>query len=274
MAHYKRLPLDGLVNARDLGGFPTDDGRITKYGVFVRSEVPKELSARDMAFLKAYGINLSLDLRSMAEAKAVPSALSNVDGITYISCPMMNEETAKASKKEEEGGYDNERAASKAKGGSAPPQSDKNFWDIDWVPVYAHILETGKDWVRRVFTVAAEWEGGIHYHCFTGKDRTGIFTALLLGACGVDDRDIMWDYSLSMTCLRPFYERMETGILFTREDGSPDFSRGFYRTAPETMEAVLLYLQDRYGGVVGYIEGCGVSGETVSRLRSKLTEAV
>lgn len=31
---YNRLPLKGTVNTRELGGYPTNDGRVTKYHVF------------------------------------------------------------------------------------------------------------------------------------------------------------------------------------------------------------------------------------------------
>lgn len=258
MTNFKRLPLEGLVNARDLGGFPTKDGRVTKYGVFVRSEVPKALTENDISFLRRYGVSLSLDFRGTQEIKNLPSALSSLEDIKYMPCPMMNEDAAKASKREEQA--------------PPPPTDSKNFWDINWVPVYTSILEAGKDWVKRIITLAAEWEGGVHYHCFTGKDRTGIFTALLLGLCGVDYNDIMWDYSLSMTCLRPFYEKMDTGILFTKEDGSPDFTRGFYCTSPETMGEVLSYLDKNYGGVEGYVKACGVEDEVIKKLRDKLTE--
>ena len=81
MANFKRLPLEGLVNARDLGGFPTKDGRVTKYGVFVRSEVPKALTENDISFLRRYGVSLSLDFRGTQEIKNLPSALSSLEDI-------------------------------------------------------------------------------------------------------------------------------------------------------------------------------------------------
>lgn len=40
MAQMRRLPLKGLYNCRDLGGYPTENGRVTKFGVFLRSEAP------------------------------------------------------------------------------------------------------------------------------------------------------------------------------------------------------------------------------------------
>lgn len=34
----RRLMTNGLYNARDLGGFPTKDGKTTRFGVFVRAK--------------------------------------------------------------------------------------------------------------------------------------------------------------------------------------------------------------------------------------------
>ena len=40
------------------------------------------------------------------------------------------------------------------------------------------------------------------FHCFAGKDRTGILTALVLGLLGVADDDIAADYALSQVAMR------------------------------------------------------------------------
>ena len=41
------------------------------------------------------------------------------------------------------------------------------------------------------------------FHCFAGKDRTGILTALVLGLLGVPDADIAEDYALSQAAMHP-----------------------------------------------------------------------
>ena len=82
MIKTKRLPLEGLCNARDLGGFPALGG-YTRFGVYVRSEVPRDLTEKDLAFLRAYGVTTSLDLRGPKESEDTPSRLKGAAGIDY-----------------------------------------------------------------------------------------------------------------------------------------------------------------------------------------------
>jgi protein-tyrosine phosphatase len=109
------------------------------------------------------------------------------------------------------------------------------------------------------------------FHCFIGKDRAGTIAALILGAAGVCDTDIMMDYSASMSCLRPKYMKMGTDFL-PKKGGRPDFSWGFFGSVPETIETALCHLNEKYGGVVGYLKDAGVSDETIQKLRDKFIE--
>ena len=259
MKYYKRLPLERLKNARDLGGFPADGG-VTRYGVFVRSEVPKDLTEKDIQFLKDYGVTMSLDLRGKNESEELPSVLASVPGHRYELCSMYDKDAAKASE---------------PKKMEPPPPvgpDETSPFDMEWSGVYVDMLERGKDWIKHLFELAAECDGCMLYHCFTGKDRTGTFTGLLLGVCGVSMPDIIGDYSLSMSYLRPFYAEMSERPYFVDKDGNPDYSRGFYRTAPETLERTMAYLEKQYGSIVGYVKACGVSDETIEKIREKLIE--
>jgi protein-tyrosine phosphatase len=253
---YKRIPFETLVNARDLGGYAAMDGKILKYGLFLRSDCPIGISENDIRFIKDYGITLSLDLRGSHEVLTAPSGLIGTDGLTYIHCPIpMEEPTLRA---------DQENITPKV---PAVPTED-NF---DLGDSYIEIAEKNKPWSKRVFETCAEWSGGILYHCFIGKDRVGIITALLLGACGVGDTDIMMDYSASMSCLRPKYNTMQLDFL-PKKRGRPDFSWGFFGSVPESMEALLCHFNEKYGGVQGYLKDCGVADETIALLRGKLLE--
>jgi len=60
-----RLPLEGAVNTRDLGGYVTNDNMITKFKTFIRSSRLTDLTEKDNNFLKKYGVTDVIDLRGI-----------------------------------------------------------------------------------------------------------------------------------------------------------------------------------------------------------------
>ena len=98
-----------------------------------------------------------------------------------------------------------------------------------------------------------------------------MLAALLLGAVGVGMTDILADYSASMSLLRPKYDRMRTDFL-PKKRGRPDYCWGFFGSVPESMEALWYYVQENYGGIPGYLRDCGVTEETLEKLRDKFLE--
>ena len=51
--------------------------------------------------------------------------------------------------------------------------------------------------ITQAIRLLAGARGGAVYHCAAGKDRTGVISAIVLGALGVDDELIVADYALS-----------------------------------------------------------------------------
>ena len=67
-AHPDRhVPLETAHNFRDLGGYPTQDGRSTRWGVAYRSDALYSLNDADWAQLRARNVRHVIDLRSMHE---------------------------------------------------------------------------------------------------------------------------------------------------------------------------------------------------------------
>ena len=63
------IELEGAVNARDLGGLPTVDGRTTRAGVLMRSDNLQDLTPHDVGVLQQHGVRTVLDLRTTAEVE-------------------------------------------------------------------------------------------------------------------------------------------------------------------------------------------------------------
>ncbi len=120
-----------------------------------------------------------------------------------------------------------------------------------------------------VQAVAAAPEGGVLIHCFAGKDRTGIVTALLLALAGVPRATIAADYVLSDSYLQPLYAELLAAV----EDRSERERRAReYQSLPESILAVLDHLDARYGGVAAYLRGAGVSDDQMERIRRRLVQ--
>lgn len=249
----RRLMTKGLFNARDLGGFPTKDGRTTKFGVFVRSEAPVELPEEDIAYLRCYGITASMDFRSTGECVARPSDLREI--LPYYHRPLFHEAAIAA----------------------AQPQPLEN---ISWGAQYISMAEESRDWAVDVLTIAAENPGALLYHCTTGKDRTGLMTCYLLAIAGVERADIAADYCVSQLFLEPVYEKMRAGAvrLGTQLEGEavqrmlPNLDESFFQTPASAMLTLIDDLASRYGGVTAYLRDIGVNADVMEKIRRKFTE--
>ncbi|MBR1781063.1 MAG: tyrosine-protein phosphatase [Oscillospiraceae bacterium] len=250
MSQYRRLPLKGLYNCRDLGGFPTDSGRPTRFGVFLRSEAPCELPREDVDALIRYGVTGSMDLRSEGERLARPNELQG--RAAYYPLSLVH------------------RAA--VFGDES--QQKKEF---DWGDQYREMAEDNARFFREALPICLKEPGVLLYHCTTGKDRTGLLTCVLLSIAGVSREDIAADYCVSELYLGPVYERMKSGMmkLGVQPDGKhthmPDGgSERFFATPAKAMLSLIDGLERDYGGVVGFVRACGVEEETIIALRRKM----
>ena len=58
---------DSIDNMRDIGGYQSDLGNKVKLKRLIRSNLPQNLSSKDISFLNKMGINAVIDLRSQEE---------------------------------------------------------------------------------------------------------------------------------------------------------------------------------------------------------------
>src|SRR5207237_6399137 len=65
----------------------------------------------------------------------------------------------------------------------------------DMLQRYLRIVDIGPRAFRKVFDAMAESEGGVLFHCFAGKDRTGLVAPILLALAGVAPEHIPADYA-------------------------------------------------------------------------------
>lgn len=181
----RRYLFSNMLNVRDLGGYPTRTGECTKYGRIIRSDVPLDLTSKDITRLQEMSITTIVDLRSDAEILRRPSALRDVHEFEYHHCVMYG--NGEVSKRQED------------------------------VPIsYFEMIDEQKS-MKKMLTLIAHAKQGVLYHCTAGKDRTGVLSAVLLMIVGVSRYDIFADYLISGAYLREFVKNAE------RDD--PEFAK-------------------------------------------------
>ena len=238
----RQIDLDGCVNFRDLGGYPTGAGRRVRWRTLFRSDALHALNESDVArFRSELAITDIVDLRSSVELGNEGRGLLEKEAIAFHHLPLFDGNPRSA----------DHDAAQRLTLGER----------------YIGLLEMARAPIASVIEKVAHAEGGAVYHCAAGKDRTGVISAVLLGVLGVPDDLIVADYALSADNIDAIIARVMS--MKGYEDTLKDMPEDTLHARPETMEAVVAHVADTYGTMAGYVQAAGVSEETVERLQAK-----
>ena len=238
---------DGCLNVRDLGGLPTEDGGRTRFGSVIRADSVGLLSRDGWEAVAEAGVTRIVDLRQEFEAVDDPPRDLPIE---VVDVPIF------------ENLDDQDWATVEALAAGAPTTAESQRL------VYLHFLERARDrFVAAVSAVAEAPAGAVVVHCHGGKDRTGIVVALLLRLAGVPIDEIAADYALSGERLRPRHERW-----FASAESEEERARieRIAATPLESMQDVLVTVDEQYGGVERYLLDGGVSRETLEAARARL----
>lgn len=239
----RHLAWEGCYNVRDLGGYPTRDGKTTRWGAVVRTDNLARLTGAGRASLIDYGVRSIVDLRRPDELEEHPNPFSEPaeHGIQYINVSLVDP------------------------GKSAPEQFTTLAND------YKRILDSFAPAMAEIMREIADAPAGaVLIHCMAGKDRTGMVAALLLEIAGVPREIIGDDYALTEACLRPLNQEWLENGPGEREERARELDR--FTPHAEVMLEVLSHLDERYGGVEPYLLQAGVTPEEIDRIRSRLVD--
>jgi protein-tyrosine phosphatase len=243
---------DGLLNVRDLGGHPTEDGGETRFGSIVRADSVRQLSDEGWETLVEYGVKTVVDLRADEELEADPPAALPVE---VIHVPFI--ETERSDWQAIQGELD---AAREAAPDVATATRD----------VYLIFLERfNRNVAAAVRAVANAPEGGVVIHCAGGKDRTGLLTAFILHLAGVGTDEIAQDYALSEERLRT---RHEQWLAQAQSEEERERLKRMSQTPADSMKGVFEELERRYGSVEEFLRRAGLTDDELARARARLRD--
>lgn len=250
----RTLNINGAGNFRDIGGYPTQDGRRVRWGRVYRSGYLAELTPDGLAQVESLGVRLTCDLRSEQEVSMAPNRLP--DGTRYLRLPVAARENRLAR--------------------LYTLFVDRRRMLVAMPNTYRYLLIDGNPRLfGRVLTELAD-EANLPavIHCSAGKDRTGLSVALLYLILGVPDEIIIADYSLSNQHY-PFFRRMSEAMIdpIRRLRVTVDDITPLLTAHPDTLRATLAHIREKYGTVEAYLLGpAGMDAATLERLREIMLE--
>lgn len=234
--YMKRYPLKNIKNARDLGGVPTLDGKVTKWGQFIRTASLDDAKDEDLDYLRRLGVKTIIDLRREGEIDQNRKAIKKIkEEFNYYNISLAGD---REFRKE-----DIERIIKK---------------EVSIGATYRNLIDNYKA-IREIMEIFANSDGVILFHCQEGKDRTGIVSMILMGLSDVARSDIIADYEISSAHL---------GYI-ERYDEDEEFSI-FRITSPYNMKEAYDYVLRKYKTFDDYLLYAKVDRCTIDKVREKI----
>lgn len=227
------------VNFRDLGGLEGSGGRKLLPCRLLRSGELVRLSEDDKEILtKEYQLRTIVDLRGERECRENPD--DGITGTVYHNIDVI--------KAIHEAGADM---------GSFETIPDIGTVDFYMRGLYEQMIqntEAVNSYRKLIDLLLLQKEGALLFHCFAGKDRTGLAAAIILTILGVAKEDIFWDY------LKTNEQRKEENSILLKELKEKGFSEERCKIAEtaltvkaEYLEAAYLAAEKHYGSFSEFI---------------------
>ena len=246
LAPSRNVELDGVFNFRDLGGYPTEDGRSLRWRTLFRADGLGRLTADDVETLRPIALKTVVDLRRAHEIDERGRFPFESYPVAFHHLPVIDTT------------WDRELARS------------ENLPATEFLHrAYTAMLAEGAPRFAAAFRVLADADAlPAVFHCAAGKDRTGLLAALVLGALGVAAHDIVDDYALTQATMERFVARVRS-----ERDGDAlidSVPQTFFAAEPAAMTRVLDDIEQDHGSVRGYVRAIGVESDVLTRLETLL----
>lgn len=224
----RHIRFDALHNFRDLGGYPTADGRRIRPGRLYRADSLGKLAEAtpDWSRFLSLGIGTVIDLRYPWEIET-RGRIPEHPSFAYHNLSIEHRPYNQA---------------------ALGPEVDVGPYLAER---YMEVAQDGTMEIRRALELAveaAESDEPLVFHCASGKDRTGLLAALILGLLGVDESTVIEDFSLTELAAPALLADWRA-----RNDGREPTWLGFGRAPESVMRLFLSTLTTHYGSIEDYV---------------------
>lgn len=251
------------MNARDLGGITTVDGKTIVPNKLIRSARPYKLPKKTEKKLREIGVTTVVDLRTDAEVYGQPPC--EIEGATRLWLPTVTT----ASDHIDDLKTSRLTLMRESKRLKHEFHSAKEYM----IETYRSIVfsKQPQECLRSFLRLAIENDGCLMWHCASGKDRTGICSMLLESLLGVPEEIIYNDYLASKRGLfRKTFARRLGIIIAPMSFKFKSILLGFSGLKKIYLKTIIEDMKARFGSVIGYCKQIlGITDDDITVLRAK-----
>ena len=227
------------------------EGRRVRSGMLLRTAHLHDASDEDIRCLKdEYRLRRVFDFRSKGEAEFLPDR--DVPGATHHLLPTID--------------LSEERISGQAIPQEAFLDLENHIVNYSFYPeVQAMAADMYPSLIRSEYSqlqyaaflrlIIETPEGGVLWHCFQGKDRTGWGAAFILSALGVPRDAIIEDFDLSNEAYRELVAQLN-GDIIARGGGEAemDVVQAFMGVSTKNFRRTLDLIDCEFGGMTAYLQ--------------------
>jgi protein-tyrosine phosphatase len=264
--HSRQIVLEGARNFRDIGGYPSMDGKHIRGGLVFRSDALHNRTDADYRKLARLRIRTVCDYRANAEREREPTKWrgSRMPEFQVLDIMAANPQNGAADPTATFIGR-------LMQPGATPETAAKMMADS-----MGDMALTGGPLYGRMMRRLLENEEPLLFHCSAGKDRTGLSTALLMKVLGVTQTAIYEDYLLVNTLTPAERSAPEMAERLAKMTGRPvDVSllTPMLGTRREWLDSAFAAINGKFGSFDAYREKeLSLTAADVARLRARLLQ--
>lgn len=253
------LPLEGACNFRDLGGLKTIDGKKVKWNKFYRSDRLCDLTDNDLKYLGNLNLKTVLDYRSAQEANyEKDKSIYNAQYINVSAMPMDDKFN---------GNLDMHYLL---KHGSSLFSKKAN--PIDFLAdSYKNMVFNNEAFKKLIEILKEDDDRAFVQHCKSGKDRTGIGSALVLLLLGVPMEKVKEDYLASNIYRKNYNDStLEKYKAYLDNDEKIALFKVIMEVKEEYFDSAFNTIFEKYDSIEKYFESeFNLTSEDIIKLKSK-----
>lgn len=267
------LPIEGMFNFRDLGGYPSLSNRVVSWGKLFRGDHLFNLEEDGQSYIESLDLQAIIDLRTEQEQVKFPNRSISTVKKTYMFDPDGHIAVFAGALQNNEVHQIHDMFASLNNIENLNPENAVQAM-VDQQKNFVTNPKSNETFRSLIRTLASDENVPNFHHCKGGKDRTGFASMLILGLLNVSREHIVYDYMLTKQARakknQVYYQKF---LESSKSERVANYLYSLFDTKEEFILAAYDSIIETYGSITSYcMQVLNITEDEIANLQRIYTE--